>query len=332
MIPPQGQPGAEADWEPTISREHLRLRASILARIRGFFTERGLLEVETPLLSAATVPDPHLASLSTRLNSGREKAARLLYLQTSPEYAMKRLLAAGSGAIFQLSKAFRDGETGPWHNPEFTILEWYRPGFDHHRLMDEVDELVRSVLGTRSAERLTYGEAFFQTVGTDPFAASTGNLFALAKDRGLSTRDFTESDRNAYLDFLFSQSVQAGLANRDAVFVYDFPSGMAALARIRPDDPPVAERFELLIGGVELANGYHELTDAAEQRTRFENDLVARQRHGLPTHRLDQRLLMALANGLPDCAGVALGVDRLVMLAAGVTDIREVLAFPIDRA
>ncbi len=154
----------------------------------------------------------------------------------------------------------------------------------------------------------------------------------MAKDRGLSTRDFTESDRNAYLDFLFSQGVQAGLANRDAVFVYDFPSGMAALARIRPDDPPVAERFELLIGGVELANGYNELTDAAEQRTRFENDLATRQRRGSPMHRLDQRLLTAVAHGLPDCAGVALGVDRLLMLAAGVTDIRKVLAFPIDRA
>ncbi len=245
---------------------------------------------------------------------------------------MKRLLAAGSGPIYQICKAFRDGEAGRWHNPEFSLLEWYRPGYDHRRLMDEVDELVRGLLDRPPAVRITYAEAFTQGVGVDPFAASDATLASRAVALGLSADIIKGLDRNGRLDFLFSHGVQPALAGLGSVFVYDYPASQAALARIRPDNPLVAERFELLVDGVELANGYHELTDPGEQRRRFEDELVTRRLRGLMVPPLDEHLLAALAHGLPDCAGVAVGVDRLVMLAAGVTDIREVLAFPIDAA
>ncbi len=324
--------GGRFPWQPTASSATLGLRARILARIRRFFAERDVPEVETPLLSAATVTDPHLASLSTSYRRAPKSLAQSLYLQTSPEYAMKRMLAAGSGPIYQICKAFRDGEAGRWHNPEFTLLEWYRPGYDHQRLMEEVDELVGSLLDRPPAGRITYAAAFTQSVGVDPLAASDAVLARRVEALGLSAESITGLDRDGCLDFLFSHGVQPVLAGRGSVFVYDYPASQAALARTCPDNPLVAERFELLVDGVELANGYHELTDGVEQRRRFEEDRIARQQHGLIVPPLDERLLAALDHGLPDCAGVALGVDRLVMLAAGVTDIREVLAFPIDAA
>ncbi len=319
-------------WRPTASMDHLRLRARMLARIRDFFAERDVLEVETPLLSATTVADPHLASFSTRYRGGGEGRDQALYLQTSPEYAMKRLLAAGSGPVYQICRAFRDGESGRWHNPEFTLLEWYRPGYDHVRLMGEVDELVSSLLQRSPATRMTYAEAFAETVGVDPLSATDDALAGLAADFGLSAGSIYGFDRDGCLDFLFSQGVQPALAARGCVFVHDFPASQAALARIRQGSPAVAERFELLIDGIEVANGYHELTDAVEQRSRFEKDLMTRQRLGLPVPPVDERLLAALEQGLPSCAGVAVGLDRLLMLAAGLSDIREVLAFPTERA
>ena len=319
-------------WRPTASMEHLRLRARMLARIRNFFAERDVVEVETPLLSATTVADPHLASFSTRYRGRGEGREQALYLQTSPEYAMKRLLAAGSGPVYQICKAFRDGESGRWHNPEFTLLEWYRPGYDHLRLMGEVDELVANLIHRSPATRVTYAEAFKEAVGADPFTSSDEALASLAADFGLSGVTSIGLDRDGCLDFLFSQGVQPALAARGCVFVHDFPASQAALARIRWGPPAVAERFELLVDGVEVANGYHELTDPAEQRARFEKDLLARQRLGVTAPAVDERLLAALEYGLPSCAGVAVGVDRLLMLVAGVSDIREVLAFPIGRA
>jgi len=343
------------DWRPTASREVLRLRARLLERVRSFFAERSVLEVETPLLSAATATDPNLHSLSASAPLlSAERGAALprtapLFLQTSPEHAMKRLLAAGLGPLYQLGRAFRDGEAGRLHNPEFTMLEWYRPGFDHHRLMDEVEELIRAVLGDERVdaapfERSTYREAFRRHAAVDPLTDPVERLAEAAAEAvgdGSRVPDLGD-DRDAWLDLLMVSAVQRRLGSgpdrdsgrRRPTLLYDFPASQAALARVRsvPGEPPVAERFELFIDGMEIANGFHELADAAEQRRRFEHDLVLRQARGLPEVPIDERLLAALEAGLPDCAGVALGFDRLVMVAAEASDIAEVIAFPIDRA
>ncbi|MEM6794606.1 MAG: EF-P lysine aminoacylase EpmA [Acidobacteriota bacterium] len=324
-------------WRPAASLDSLRRRAAVIRAVRAFFEARGALEVETPLLAGSPVTDLHLESVSCRLELGGEP--RDFYLQTSPEFAMKRLLAAGSGPIFQIAKAVRDGELGARHNPEFTMLEWYRPGWDHHRLMDEVDALVREVLGSEPAERLTYGEAFLRHVGIDPHGATAGELAEAAALSGLGEIAGLDagSPVDDWLHALMSLRVEPRLGRgggeaAGAVFLYDYPASQAALARVRPGSPPVAERFELYVRGVELANGFHELTDAAEQRRRFEGDLAERRRRGLETPPVDERLLAALEAGLPPCAGVALGVDRLVMLAVGASSLDQVLAFPANRA
>ena len=328
------------DWRPSASPERLRLRARLLAAVRAFFAVRGVLEVETPVLAPSTVPDLHLASLETRRRGpGAPPAGERLYLQTSPEVHMKRLLAAGSGPIFQLARAFRDGEAGRRHNPEFTLLEWYRPGFDHHALMDEVEALLDSVLGKTvlgaPAERLTYAELFERHAGVDPHRASVAELDAVAAAAGIAAPALDTEDRDGRLHLLVSHLVEPRLPAGRITFVHDFPASQAALARVRPGSdggPPLAERFEVYVGPVELANGFHELTDAAEQRRRFERDRDERRRLGLPVPPLDERFLDALEAGLPPCAGVALGFDRLVMLAAGADSLDQVLAFPADRA
>ena len=317
-------------WRPTASHKMLRLRAEILAKIRDFFAQRGVLEVETPLLASAPATDLHLHALSCRYRGPGADGGRDLYLQTSPEFAMKRLLTADSGPIYQICKAFRDGEAGARHNPEFTMLEWYRPGWDHHRLMDEMDELLAAILGSRSAERLTYAQAFGRYAEVEVVTASAEELsdrvadLGVAEPRGLSRDDL--------LDLVLTHVIESKLGHCQPTFIYDYPASQAALARVRDGDPPVAERFEVFVEGVELANGYHELTDPTEQRRRFEADLEARRSSGLPEVPIDDHLLTALEHGLPACAGVALGVDRLMMVAAGTRNISEVLAFPIDRA
>ena len=324
---PRSEPAGEdrpGDWRPAASREALARRAVLLAEIRAFFAERGVLEVETPVLSAAAVTDPHLTSF--RVDGGE----RDLYLRTSPEFAMKRLVAAGSGPIYELAKAFRQGEAGRLHNPELTILEWYRPGWDHHALLDEVDALLAAVLGTPAAERVTYAELFARHVGVEAHRDGVERLRAAAAGHGVDVAG--ELDRDGWLHLLLSHVVEPRLGRGRPSFVLDFPVSQAALARIRQGDPPVAERFEVYVEGVELANGFHELADAGEQRRRFLDDLAARRARGLPQVPIDERLLAALAAGLPDCAGVALGVDRLAMLAAGAGSLAEVTAFPIDRA
>jgi lysyl-tRNA synthetase class 2 len=319
-------------WRPTASLDALRLRAEILAKIRAFFADREVLEVETPLLASAPVTDLHIEALSCRYRDPGADGGRDLFLQTSPEFAMKRLLAAGSGPIYEICKAFRNGEAGSKHNPEFTILEWYRPGWDHHALMDEIDELLSSILGAEIGERLTYAEAFERHAGIDALRASAAELGSRARDLLSGEVPDLGDDRSGWLDLLLSHAVEPQLGNGRPSFVHDWPADRAALARVRPGDPPLAERFEVYVEGVELANGYHELIDPAEQRRRFESDLEARRRAGLPEPPIDERLLAGLEHGLPNCAGVALGVDRLVMLAAGTRDIADVLAFPIDRA
>ena len=316
-----------AGWRPSAVVESLKLRASLLADIRRFFSERDILEVETPALARAGASDPHIASMAATCG-----AAGRLYLQTSPEFAMKRLLAAGSGPVYQICRAFRDGERGRLHNPEFTLLEWYRPGFDHHGLMDELDTLVGRVLGPASpAARMTYREAFTTRLGVDPFSADTRALLARAEGAGLVLDDGGEADRDTLLDFLFSHAVQPALGD-GRVFVHDYPASQAALARVREGEWPVAERFELFVNGIEIANGYHELSDAGEQRARFAADDAVRAARGLERMPVDENLLAALEHGLPDCAGVAVGLDRLFMIAAGESSIDAVMAFSIDRA
>lgn len=323
------------DWRPSASLEALKLRAELLARIRAFFAARGILEVDTPILSAAAATDPYLRSVATRPLQG-PRGARSFYLHTSPELAMKRLLAAGSGSIYQLCHVFREGESGRRHNPEFTLLEWYRVDFDHHALIAEVAELVTVMLGGRAApgsvEKLTYQEAFERAAGIDPHRATGAQLRAVARERGIDVEGLAVEDVDAWRDLLLTHLVEPRLGRGRLTFLYDYPASQAALARVRPGDPPLASRFELYLEGVELANGFHELGDAVEQRSRFERDNAERARRGLPRVPMDERLLGALAQGLPECAGVALGVDRLVMLAIGARSLDEVIAFPIDRA
>jgi lysyl-tRNA synthetase class 2 len=315
------------DWQPTASFETLRLRARVVAVIREFFAERSVLEVDTPSMAAAGASDVHIASLATSCH-----AVGQLYLQTSPEFAMKRLLAAGSGPIYQVCRAFRDGESGRLHNPEFTLLEWYRPDFDHHQLIDELETLMSCVLGPAgSTRRLTYRDAFVEHGGVDAFEASTEVLLERAVESGLQLTGDGLAERDMLLDFLFSHTVQPALGV-GRVYVYDYPVSQAALARVRASQPPVAERFELFVNGIEIANGYHELADAGEQRERFSADGCARMRLGLEQMPVDERLLAALGHGLPDCAGVAVGLDRLVMIAAGKSSIEAVMAFPVTRA
>jgi lysyl-tRNA synthetase class 2 len=324
-MPVNDAAGVEA-WRPTAPAAALRARAALLARIRAFFDRRGVLEVETPILSRGAVPAPYLDSFRT------EDRAREFYLQTSPEFAMKRLLAAGSGPIFQICKAFRRGEAGRLHNPEFTLLEWYRPGYDHRRLMIETEELLREVLDAGPVPRLTYAEAFLSTVGLDPHRAPTRALREWAAARGAEVIGLDDEDRDAWLDLLLDGHVLPNLEVGRAFFLTDYPASQAALARIRPGPPAVAERFELFVDGIELANGFHELADASEQRRRFDRELQERRRRGLPEVPLDGRFLAALSHGLPNCAGVALGIDRLLMLASGAEHLNRVLAFPLDRA
>lgn len=322
--------GDGSNWRPTASMENIRLRAEVLARIRAFFADRGVLEVETPLLAAAPVTDLHLHALQCRYHGPGAADGRVLYLQTSPEFAMKRLLAADSGPIYQICKAVRNGETGRRHNPEFTILEWYRPGWDHHRLMDEIDELLTVILGTRPGERLTYQVAFERYAGIDPHAASDEALRRRVEALGME--DTGGLRRDDLLDLILTHLIEPRLGHCQPSFIHDYPASQAALARIRKGEPPLAERFEVFSEGVELANGYHELTDPDEQRRRFVADLAARRAADLAEVPIDERFLAALEHGLPPCAGVAFGIDRLLMVKTGTREIGEVLAFPIERA
>jgi elongation factor P--(R)-beta-lysine ligase len=322
-----------ADWRPGAARERLVARARMLATIREFFAARGVLEVDTPVIVNAPVSDVHLHSARVELTpAGSAGAPAQFFLHTSPEYAMKRLLAAGSGDIYQVCHVARALETGRLHNPEFTLLEWYRLGFSLGQLMDEVELLAGELLGGRRlpgrAERITYREAFLRELALDPFEASLAALAQAAAPLGLSV----PLERDGYLELLMGALIGPRLAAQRLCFVHGYPASQAALAQLEPGDPRVAQRFELYAHGVELANGFRELAAAAEQRARFEADNAARRRAGLPVHALDERLLAALASGLPDCCGVALGIDRLLMLATGAGHIEEVLAFPTLRA
>lgn len=325
--------GAEADWRPVPSLQCLRARATLFARAREFFAARGVLEVDTPIVVNAPVSDVHLHSATVQLAG----LGAPLYLHTSPEYAMKRLLAAGSGDIYQICHVVRGGEGGRLHNPEFTLIEWYRLGLSLDRLMDEVESLVRVLLGEATAargrrERLSYREAFLRELAIDPLTASEEMLAAAADSVGFRTSAARPARRDEWLELLMGVHVGPRLGRNALTFVYGYPASQAALAQLDPADRRVAERFELYCEGLELANGFHELASVDEQRSRFEADNAARRRSGLAAAPLDERLLAALAAGLPDCAGVALGFDRTLMLALGAQQIDEVLPFPTARA
>lgn len=328
----------ESDWRPTAAMETLRRRARMLERLRAYFLEHGVLEVETPVLSSAATPDPALASLTTRYTGPLYPHGQAFYLQTSPEFAMKRLLAAGSGSIYQVCKVFRDGESGRLHNPEFTMLEWYRTGFSHHQLMAEVEALVsyciEDTILLKTSERLSYQEAFQRHLQLDPHTATAQEFAEVARRHEIHPPDdlFAHHDVAIWRDLLLTHLIEPHLGQGRLTFLHDFPASQASLARVRPGHPPLAERFELYWQGIELANGFHELADPAEQRIRFERQQHARVANGLPALPLDEHLLAALANGLPDCSGVALGFDRLVMLASGARHLDEVIAFPWTRA
>lgn len=310
------------------SLDTLKQRARMLAAVREFFAARGVLEVETPALSSAGVTDLHLESI---VATARTFGAAPQYLHTSPELAMKRLLADGSGDIYQLCRVFRDDELGRWHQPEFTLLEWYRVGFDEQRLMTEVAELVEAALAAaapgaaapRRVARLTYAQALEAALGAPP-EAPTAELARRLANAGVDVPAGLPHD--SVLDLAFGTVVVAAFDAAAVTFVYDYPASQAALARVKPTTPPVAARFEVFCGGIELANGFHELNDPVEQRRRFEADLAARRANGRPTPPLDEDLLGALAS-LPDCAGVALGFDRLVALATGHDHLAATLAF-----
>ncbi|MDT8384063.1 MAG: EF-P lysine aminoacylase EpmA [Gammaproteobacteria bacterium] len=329
-----------ADWRPTASLASLRQRAELLAALRRYFAAQGVLEVETPLLVSAGATDPHIPSFSlsdSAASTGQAAVPPRRYLNTSPEFAMKRLLAAGAGPIFQVCKAFRAGEQGRHHNPEFSLLEWYRPGFDHHQLMQEVDTLVSQLAeGLREfgpVQYLSYHDCFQQQLGLDPHTATMAQLRDGAAQAGLpGVAGLADDDRDGWLDLLMSFCVQPQLGRGHLCFIYDYPESQAALARVRPGTPAVAERFELFIDGIELANGFHELQDAAEQRARFEADLAQRRAEGQEPMVIDERLLGALEAGLPACAGVALGLDRLLMVLGGGQHVREVLSFDYGRS
>ncbi len=322
-------------WQPTASLEVLRLRARLLARVRRFFAARAVLEVETPTLSAAATPAPHLDSFSVAYHGPAGPASGQLYLHTSPEFPMKRLLAAGSGSIYQLCRVFRDGEAGARHNPEFTLLEWYRVDFRLTQLIAEVEMLVRNVLaGIRelpAAEHYSYRALFLRYAGLDGLAATSAELRACLLQQGhqppVGVRD---EEIDAWRDLVLTHIIEPQLGG--LVFVAEYPASQAALARLSPNNPAVSERFECYLDGVELANGFHELSDAVEQRRRFEQENAARAALGRPIMPLDEAMLAALAAGLPGCCGVALGFDRLLMRATGVKHIKDILAFGIDRA
>ncbi|MCU0255536.1 MAG: EF-P lysine aminoacylase EpmA [Vicinamibacterales bacterium] len=316
-------------WPPTARFEVLRLRARLLGAVRAHFATTGALEVETPVLVGAAVTDVHLESLEVRRSDG----SRAGFLQTSPEYAMKRLLCAGAPDVFQVARVFREGERGRNHNPEFTMVEWYRLGVDHHALMRDVESLLRAMLEplrpVGPTATATYAAAFHAALGCDPLAATAEEIADCLRSEAIDVPASLAGDRDGLLDLAMAERVAAGFPGDRITFVHDFPASQAALARVRG---PVASRFEAFWGGLELANGFHELGDAAEQARRFDADSAARARRGQPARAADRLFLAALGAGLPSCAGVALGFDRVVMVAAGASRIDEVIAFPIERA
>ena len=323
-------------WQPNLSWQNSQKRAQILQQIRQFFSDRNVVEVETPALSLGTVTDVHLDAFSTRynfINDSDLNQSTQLYLQTSPEFHMKRLLASGYGCIFQIAKAFRHEQAGRFHNPEFTLLEWYRLGFDHFDLMNEVAELLKIVLDCSEPLSITYQTLFIEQLGIDPLVANREQLLALITKQGkLSQWLINEPNNDILLQFIFSEIIEPNIGIDAPCFVYNFPKSQASLAKLCPDDKRVAQRFECYYQGVELVNGFNELSDANEQLKRFQQDNVTRIKCGFIGKPIEKHFISALVEGLSQCSGVALGIDRLVMLALKAQHIEQVISFPIERA
>ncbi len=313
--------------------ETLRLRAALNALFRLYFAERDVLEVETPILSGAGNTEPNIESFTTTFSGHADAGPRTRWLRTSPEYPLKRLLAAGVGDCYELGRVFRNGEAGGRHNPEFSMLEWYRVGWDPLRLIEETVDLVQRALGLigrqASVVSWTYRELFQQGLGHDPFAASDAQLRAPLAGHGIGDDGLSRDD---WLDLLITHRLQPAFPADRITVIRDWPASQCALAKLRAGEPAVAERFELYLGHHELANGYHELTDPVEQRQRFQRDLATREQRIASLPPLDENLLAAMADGLPACAGVALGVDRLLMAMLGTDRIADVLAFDFSLA
>lgn len=323
------------NWQPTMSWQDAILRAQFIHKIRSFFMSKGIIEVETPVLSAGTVTDVHLDAFETRSNALPTDPSGIkcqYHLQTSPEFLMKRLLAAGYESIFQISKAFRDEEQSKHHNPEFTMIEWYRLGFTQFDLMKEMEQLFEAVLDISSCDRISYQEVFLECLGLDPLATSKAKLVEVIKAADKYEEWLNNEDFDVLLQFIFSELIEVNIGQTAPCFVYDFPINQASLAKASKRDPRVAERFECYFKGLELANGFSELTSEQIQRERFNQDNIARKQRSKPTKDLDERFLSALETGLPECAGVALGLDRLLMVSLSKNSIQEVITFPFDRA
>jgi lysyl-tRNA synthetase class 2 len=321
------------NWQPSARFEAVRLRARLNTTIRAFFAQRDVVEVETPILSQAGNTDPNIASFSLQFGGHVDAGPRQRWLRTSPEFPLKRLLAAGFGDCYELGRVFRDGEAGGRHNPEFTMLEWYRLGWDHRRLIEETAALVQEALQLvgrqASLQLISYHDLYRPQLQLDPATASDEQLRAALGDTVIDPHGLGRDD---WLDLLMTHRLQPNFTDDQLLAVYDYPASQCALARIRPDALPVAERFELYLGPLELANGYHELADGSEQRARFVRDGQLRQSRGDASPAMDEHLLAALDAGFPHCAGVALGVDRLLMALLGTPRIADVLAFDFARA
>lgn len=317
---------------PTPRHAALRLRAELYRLLRTFFHDRHVLEVETPILSAAGNTEPNIEGFSTIFHGHVDAGARERWLRTSPEYPLKRLLAAGVGDCYELGRVFRNGEAGGRHNPEFSMLEWYRVGWDHQRLARETVDVVRAALasvGRQAQVRVvSYRQLFFDALGLDPQSAALDELRAPLAAQHIDPSGLTRDD---WLDLLITHCIQPAFPRERITVIHDYPATQCALARIRPGHPPLAERFELYLGPHELANGYHELNDAAEQRQRFARDNERRLGHGQRELPVDEAFLSVL-DDLPECAGVALGIERLLMCMAGTDAIADVLAFPFAAA
>jgi len=320
------------DWQTTLSWQDAQVRSKILQKIRMFFSDRDVIEVETPLLSRGTITDVHLEAFTSSYHFLNDEHIKL-YLQTSPEFSMKRLLACGYQSIFQICKAFRHEEFGRYHNPEFTMLEWYRIDFDHMALIKEVADLLQSVLNCDKPTQITYQEVFLQVTSIDPLNTTKAELLLFIENSNkMSDWLILENDIDILLQFIFTEIIEPTIGLDVPCFVYNFPSSQASLAKICPDDPKVAQRFECYFKGIELVNGFNELTDAKQQLLRFEEDNKKRLQDGKVEMPIDYRFIAALEDGIPDCAGVALGIDRLVMLAINANEINQVITFPIENA
>lgn len=327
---------ADQDWRPTATLETLQLRAELLARVRAYFEREGVLEVETPMLSCAAATSPHLASFSSHYFGPGARSGTTLFLHTSPEFPMKRLLAAGSGSIYQVCKVFRDGEYGARHNPEFTMLEWYRVQYSHLELMNDVERLLNEVLDgilpIKAVYHWRYRDLFLEYVQIDPFNTTAQALRDVLVSRAdVDPVGLDEAGLDTWLELVMTHVIEPRLGG-ELIFIRDFPVTQAALARLRPGNPPVASRFEVYLNGMELANGFHELADVHEQRMRFDYENRMREHYGLPPMPVDERLQAALAAGLPDCSGVALGLDRLLMIVTNATRMAEVMSFDFESA